>query len=64
MERLVRIALAFGLFHLGVAYALEVPEIFRDADLQQGQRLLEEHRCAACHAKKVGRNRLCPVGAS
>lgn len=54
MERLVRIALAFGLSHLGGAHALEVPEIFRDADLQQGQRLLEEHRCAACHAKKMG----------
>jgi hypothetical protein len=30
------------------------PEIFRDADLPLGQRLVAEHRCSECHARKVG----------
>lgn len=30
------------------------PEIFRDADLSLGQRLMTEHRCSECHARKVG----------
>ncbi len=29
-------------------------ELFRDADLGLGERLLKEHRCAECHARKVG----------
>lgn len=28
--------------------------IFRDADLPLGEKLLREHRCAECHARKVG----------
>jgi hypothetical protein len=31
-----------------------VPEIFRDADLALGERLIAEHRCSECHARKVG----------
>ena len=34
--------------------AAPVPEIFRDADLPLGQRLLGEHACAACHIRRVG----------
>jgi len=29
-------------------------EIFRDADLALGQRLIVEHKCSACHINKVG----------
>lgn len=29
-------------------------EIFRDADLALGQKLLTEHQCATCHTRKVG----------
>lgn len=29
-------------------------DIFRDADLKLGEQLIAEHRCAACHARKVG----------
>lgn len=32
----------------------QVPAIFQDADLALGQKLLAEHRCAQCHARKVG----------
>lgn len=37
----------------GAAWS-ETPELFRDADLQLGEKLLREHRCAECHARKVG----------
>jgi hypothetical protein len=36
------------------AKAAPVPEIFRDADLPLGQRLMGEHACAACHIRRVG----------
>jgi hypothetical protein len=29
-------------------------EIFADADLKLGQSLIEQNKCAACHARKVG----------
>jgi len=32
----------------------EVPEIFKDADLPLGERLIAEHRCSGCHARRVG----------
>lgn len=28
--------------------------LYRDADLPLGEKLLREHRCAECHARKVG----------
>jgi len=37
----------------GSAFA-QTPEIFRGADLALGEKLLREHRCAECHARKVG----------
>jgi len=35
------------------AYA-QVPLVFQGADLKQGEQLIAEHKCAACHAQKVG----------
>jgi hypothetical protein len=32
----------------------QTPEIFKDADLPLGEKLIAEHRCSACHARKVG----------
>ena len=32
----------------------QVPEIFKDADLPLGEKLIKEHACSACHARKVG----------
>lgn len=29
-------------------------ELFKDADLALGSKLIDEHRCAACHVRKVG----------
>lgn len=30
------------------------PAIFKDADLALGAKLIAEHKCAACHAQRVG----------
>lgn len=43
-------ALAMGV-HL--VYA-QVPKLYEGADLAQGVQLIAEHRCDACHQKKVG----------
>lgn len=32
----------------------QVPEIFKGADLALGRQLMVEHKCAECHARKVG----------
>lgn len=29
-------------------------ELFKDADLALGRKLMAEHRCTACHVRKVG----------
>ena len=47
---LVPLALAAG---LGSATA-QVPDIFKDADLPLGQKLIKEHACSACHVRRVG----------
>jgi hypothetical protein len=36
------------------ALAQPVAELYRDADLVLGARLLAEHRCNECHARKTG----------
>lgn len=38
----------------GVARASEALALFKGADLAEGERLINEHRCATCHARKVG----------
>jgi hypothetical protein len=30
--------------------------IFKDADFRLGEKLIEEHKCTACHVQKVGGN--------
>jgi hypothetical protein len=30
------------------------PAIFKGADLKLGEQLIAEHKCAACHARRVG----------
>lgn len=37
----------------GAAMAQGTP-IFREADLALGEKLIQEHKCSACHARKVG----------
>jgi hypothetical protein len=37
-----------------LAQTAAVPDIFRGADLALGVRLIQEHRCSECHARRVG----------
>ena len=37
-----------------LAAPAQTPEIFRDADLALGERLIAQHQCQACHARRVG----------
>ena len=39
---------------LGTAASAQTPQIFRDADLALGEKLLRDNRCAECHARKMG----------
>lgn len=41
---------------LGGTAAAQTPQIFRDVDLELGEKLLRDNRCAECHARKVGGN--------
>ena len=37
-----------------LAPAQPAAEVFRDADLKLGERLIKEHKCVECHRSKVG----------
>ncbi len=39
---------------LSVAAAAQTPSIFQGADLTLGEKLIAEHKCTACHQRKVG----------
>lgn len=47
------LALAVGAA-LPLVAGAQVPDIFKDADLALGQKLIKEHACSTCHARKVG----------
>ena len=37
-----------------LAAAAQVSALFKDADLALGEKLIAEHRCSACHVRRVG----------
>ncbi|MBS0433753.1 MAG: hypothetical protein JSR75_02495 [Proteobacteria bacterium] len=37
-----------------LAAAAQVSALFKDADLALGEKLIAEHRCSACHMRRVG----------
>jgi hypothetical protein len=43
-----------GVLHAAAAGAQTAAEKFAGTDLELGERLLKEHRCAQCHSEKVG----------
>jgi len=54
MRGIAFLALAVGLL-VGSRTALaQSAEIFHGADLKLGEKLIAEHKCAQCHASKVG----------
>lgn len=38
----------------GAPAIAQQPAIFKDADLKLGEQLIVEHKCVACHQRKVG----------
>ena len=46
--------LAIVFMFLAAGARAEVPEVFKGTDLKLGEQLIAEHKCAACHAQKVG----------
>lgn len=56
MNKPLPLALAAAATLLAASAALAQPKLheYPDADLALGKRLIAEHRCDACHAKKVG----------
>lgn len=58
MSRRLRIGVLTGLLALTTAGRLgaQGADIFRDADLALGEKLIAEHRCEQCHARRMGGN--------
>ena len=48
------LALAAASGFAASAGAGAVPEIFQGADLPLGEKLIAEHKCSACHIRRVG----------
>lgn len=48
-----RATLALLALAAGPALA-QVPPLFKDADLPLGEKLIAEHKCSACHIRRVG----------
>ena len=54
-KTLVKLVMFLGLTICGIANS-QTPSIFKDADFALGAKLIEEHKCTACHIHKVGGN--------
>lgn len=57
LPRWQRVALAALLLAGGATFLASqarAADIFKDADLALGQKLIAEHKCVACHVSKVG----------
>lgn len=46
--------LAFSVWASVSALAGVVPDLYHGADLKHGEQLIAEHKCTACHQRKVG----------
>lgn len=51
---LLALLLVGGAWTVASPARAEVPAIFKGADLALGEQMLAEHKCAQCHASKVG----------
>ncbi len=52
---LANVVIVCGLTICGIANS-QTPSIFKEADFALGTKLIEEHKCTACHIQKVGGN--------
>lgn len=53
-HRLSTMLAAAALLGVGGAGLAQTLYLFPDADLALGEKLLQEHKCSACHARRVG----------
>ena len=53
MKRTLKCAVALALA-TGFPLAFAQASIFKGADLKLGEQLIAEHRCSACHTRRVG----------
>lgn len=53
-HRSPRALCAAALAATSLGAAGQTAELFRDADLAQGEKLIAQHRCNECHARRVG----------
>jgi hypothetical protein len=56
MQNLSLKIIGFFLLMICNAASAQSPSIFKDADFRLGEKLIEEHKCTACHVQKVGGN--------
>lgn len=47
-------ALGFAAAAMAQTASVPVPEIFRDADIALGEKLIRDSKCTECHTRKVG----------
>ena len=45
---------AAGVMLGSTCFAIDVPAIYKGADMKQGEQLIADNKCVACHQKKVG----------
>ena len=50
----LRFLVCLSVLAFATSAGAQVPEIFRDADLPLGEKLIRESQCNACHGRKVG----------
>lgn len=51
---LLKSAIVGALFGAAAAQGAGVPALYQGADLKQGEALIKEHKCDACHVRNVG----------
>jgi hypothetical protein len=52
--RALRVLTCLSVLTFATSVGAQVPEIFRDADLPLGEKLIRDSQCNACHSRKVG----------
>jgi hypothetical protein len=53
-DQLLKLFILAAVLSVAPAAHAQGADIFREADIKLGEQLIAEHRCAACHVRKVG----------
>ncbi|GAB4042288.1 MAG: hypothetical protein Fur0014_14410 [Rubrivivax sp.] len=54
MPRATLAVLALAAGPVFAPVSAQTPDLFKDADLPLGEKLIAEHKCTACHVRRVG----------